>query len=881
MKSKVLKSLAVLLAAVMFFSMIPIGTFTVGAATNPYGKYQTIDGVTTVRCTWYAWQAAYDRCGVALPGWGDAGTWYNSAVNAGLSTGSIPKSNSIAVWNQGGNYGHVAFVTSVSGNTMTVDEGGVTYQGSAYNGDGIKTGTVTNSSVGSAKDNWNPNQILVGFIYLSSSSNSGSSTGSHTHSYTEYVYFGKSHPHYKYYKCSCGDIKMSNETISFYELCEECQQSSITVSWSNWAEKYSIGSNNAVLAKRIDTTGVSNGQVTEIGIYLYDSNMNSLANCKDDVSYGKDSYFFAWYDVASELKYNLQPGTTYKYKMYTLIRGKTYESPVETFTTLGSAQSVTVNWSEDSEHYSIGSTNAVLAKRIDLTGATVRDITGIGIRLYDSNKNLLSSFNENVSYNESHSWLVAWYDVNLSTELNYTLISGTTYKYQMYIVVKGKTYDSSIETFTTTGTAPAPSTPAPFVNSIYDEGSTVTITWGAAANAWYYWVSIQKDGNNIVNQSVDANTSYTLSDAEAGSYNVSIKAINKDYIESGWGSCDFFVCNHSNIEVRNATESTCMTIGYSGDTYCLDCGKLLETGTDLPVAGHNYILSVTAPTCTEQGYTTHTCSVCGDSYIDSYTDAHGHTESDWITDTEAQIGVNGSKHKECTVCHTVLQTEEIPALENPAPPIDENAPQIVISSGRAVLGNTINVTVSIKNNPGIASAKLKVAYNSDVFTLTNVTDGGILGTSVHKPQMASPYTLSWVNDTATVNFTADGTLATLTFAVDENAQTGNYPITVSYSYDDYDIYNVDVEPINFATVNGNIEVTDVIIGDVNGDGKVNNLDRVVLTRYLADWDDYPESAVDMIAADVNCDGKVNNLDRVILTRYLADWDDYPELPYIH
>ena len=38
---------------------------------------------------------------------------------------------------------------------------------------------------------------------------------------------------------------------------------------------------------------------------------------------------------------------------------------------------------------------------------------------------------------------------------------------------------------------------------------------------------------------------------------------------------------------------------------------------------HNYTTSVIEPTCTEQGYTTHTCS-CGDSYIDSYTDKIEH-----------------------------------------------------------------------------------------------------------------------------------------------------------------------------------------------------------------------------------------------------------------
>jgi len=263
---------------------------------------------------------------------------------------------------------------------------------------------------------------------------------------------------------------------------------------------------------------------------------------------------------------------------------------------------------------------------------------------------------------------------------------------------------------------------------------------------------------------------------------------------------------------------------------------------------------------------------------------------------ETEWSSNGTQHwRECTNCIDKVDLSNhiydndsdstcnicgyVRMVVVPEKPVDENASQIVVSSGRVTLGKTINVTVAVKNNPGIASATLRLNYDSSVFTLTSVTDGGILGTAVHKPELSSPYTLAWANDTATTDFTQNGTLATLTFTVDENAAEGTYPISISYSYDDYDIYNVNVEPINIALVNGSIDVVDVIIGDVNGDGKVNNLDRVFLTRYLADWADYTEENCDLVAADVNCDGKVNNLDRVILTRYLADWDDYPELPY--
>ena len=74
---------------------------------------------------------------------------------------------------------------------------------------------------------------------------------------------------------------------------------------------------------------------------------------------------------------------------------------------------------------------------------------------------------------------------------------------------------------------------------------------------------------------------------------------------------------------------------------------------------HNYKNVVTAPTCMEKGYTTHTCS-CGDSYVDTYIDALGH---DWdegkVTKqpTETETGV---KTYTCTRCDAT-KTETIPA----------------------------------------------------------------------------------------------------------------------------------------------------------------------------------------------------------------------------
>ena len=143
-------------------------TLSVNAATNPYGKYQDLYGVKTVRCTWYAWEQAYTNAGVALPGWGNAQTWYNSAAMAGYSVGKEAASNSIAVWSSSDSYGHVAYVVSVdeSGEYMTVNEGGIPTE----ENEGIVIGSKLSTSASN----------LIGFIYLSDApkSSSGSTLSS-------------------------------------------------------------------------------------------------------------------------------------------------------------------------------------------------------------------------------------------------------------------------------------------------------------------------------------------------------------------------------------------------------------------------------------------------------------------------------------------------------------------------------------------------------------------------------------------------------------------------------------------------------------------------------------------------------------------------------
>ncbi len=95
------------------------------------------------------------------------------------------------------------------------------------------------------------------------------------------------------------------------------------------------------------------------------------------------------------------------------------------------------------------------------------------------------------------------------------------------------------------------------------------------------------------------------------------------------------------------TEPTCTEVGYTTHT-CTVCGH--NYITDLKQAtGHDYEAVVTAPTCTEEGYTTYTCA-CGESYVDDYTDALGHTFGQWTESKAPACDVPGEETRTCEVC---------------------------------------------------------------------------------------------------------------------------------------------------------------------------------------------------------------------------------------
>lgn len=198
-------------------------------------------------------------------------------------------------------------------------------------------------------------------------------------------------------------------------------------------------------------------------------------------------------------------------------------------------------------------------------------------------------------------------------------------------------------------------------------------------------------------------------------------------------------------------------------------------------------------------------------------------------------------------------------------PVDEKAPQIVVESKKVRAGETFDVTVSLKNNPGIASLKAKVSFGDDLILKKVAYNDSIGGNSQQPQKLTSPVTLNWYNGSE--NSTGDFVYATLTFELSESVEKGSVR-TISVTYDPDDVYNINEDNVDFAVVEGEVTVPVIKPGDINGDDKVNNKDLTRLFQYLSDWDVEVEEDV----LDVNGDGKVNNKDLTRLFQYLSDWE---------
>ena len=161
------------------------------------------------------------------------------------------------------------------------------------------------------------------------------------------------------------------------------------------------------------------------------------------------------------------------------------------------------------------------------------------------------------------------------------------------------------------------------------------------------------------------------------------------------------------VVVENEVKVSCTTDGsYDDVTYCTVCGAETSRKTvTVKTEGHKYASVVTKPTCTAGGYTTHTCSVCGNTYTDANTPVTGHTYSFAVT--APTCTTEGYTTYTCDGCGNRYVTDRVSASHLPGEYIEERVPATTAAAGYV--------------RTGVKCAECEMVYNENTVTLPKFT----------------------------------------------------------------------------------------------------------------------------------------------------------------
>lgn len=190
-----------------------------------------------------------------------------------------------------------------------------------------------------------------------------------------------------------------------------------------------------------------------------------------------------------------------------------------------------------------------------------------------------------------------------------------------------------------------------------------------------------------------------------------------------------------------------------------------------------------------------------------------HSQLKTLEGREATCTESGlTEGKACALCGEIIEDQTVIAIKphafdgaddkicNMCGGFYGGQPTFVMSEARVSAGGTAEVSLVLKNNPGIASIVLAAQYDDSVLQLTKIEyNSQIGGQTVMPKELKSPLTLYWINGFA--NATGDWTFATLYFNVAAGA-SGEYDVQISYNADN--VYNLAEENLDFEVVNGKI-----------------------------------------------------------------------------
>jgi len=146
-------------------------------------------------------------------------------------------------------------------------------------------------------------------------------------------------------------------------------------------------------------------------------------------------------------------------------------------------------------------------------------------------------------------------------------------------------------------------------------------------------------------------------------------------------------------------------------------------------------------------------------------------------------------------------------------------PTFAMGTAAGKKGDTVEIPLSIENNPGIIGAVLWFDFDDTVLAFRGYEDTGLLIGALHPPVYPrSPLTLSWMDLEGNKNNYENGIVVILTFEIldDENVLPGDYQIKNS----DATVVSTGLEYISFEFVNGIVTVQEDVQPPVDVIGKI-------------------------------------------------------------
>lgn len=194
--------------------------------------------------------------------------------------------------------------------------------------------------------------------------------------------------------------------------------------------------------------------------------------------------------------------------------------------------------------------------------------------------------------------------------------------------------------------------------SMTDEKSEYSLWFFEATEGGFHIRSVNAAHNGNKNQALEYYGGFTTYGLKTG---------DSAYIYNLY-SLPTTSCAHKNTEVRGKVDATCTKDGYTGDTYCTDCGEKLAEGKTVPALGHKLTATAEkAATCTEKGNLAYWyCSVCekyfsdkeGKTEItlsDTVLEALGHKWSEWFVGIAPTCCEEGLALRLCDRCGLIEQ----------------------------------------------------------------------------------------------------------------------------------------------------------------------------------------------------------------------------------